>query len=180
MALRALLDASLHLYKRVCPSVGPSVRLSVGHAFVKNKGNQYFRANQCQRRFTRLARCIIASLYDSPLIHQSVSPSVCQSIGCLSHREYQHKFQLIEVENSLISQVISSSCNHSIIMRMYRWACEPCSFSLSPFTLSFSLPLPFRNSKWPRIGITSIVVFRGPAYCLYPREQNQLFLRKRQ
>ena len=27
------LDASTHLYKRVCPSVGPLVRLSVGFAF---------------------------------------------------------------------------------------------------------------------------------------------------
>ena len=30
------LDASSHLYMRVCPSVGWSVRRSVGHAFVKN------------------------------------------------------------------------------------------------------------------------------------------------
>ena len=31
------LDASSHLYKWVCPSVGPSVvRPSAGHAFVKN------------------------------------------------------------------------------------------------------------------------------------------------
>ena len=29
------LDASLHLYNRVCPSVGPSVHPSVGDAFVK-------------------------------------------------------------------------------------------------------------------------------------------------
>ena len=39
------LDASLHLYKRVCPSVGPSVRPSVRgtvcHAFVKNAGFMY-------------------------------------------------------------------------------------------------------------------------------------------
>ena len=52
------LDASSHLYERVCPSVRPSV----GHAFVKNKGNQYFRENKCQRRFTKLTRFIIASL----------------------------------------------------------------------------------------------------------------------
>ena len=39
-----------------------SVRRSVRDAFVKNKGNQYFRANKCQRRFTKLTRCIIASL----------------------------------------------------------------------------------------------------------------------
>ena len=51
------LDASSHLYNRVCPSVGPSVRRSVrpsvrpsvGLTFVKNKGIQYFRANKCQR-----------------------------------------------------------------------------------------------------------------------------------
>ena len=48
------LDASTHLYKRLCPSVrrsvGPSVRRSVRpsvdpsvrHAFIKNKGNQHF------------------------------------------------------------------------------------------------------------------------------------------
>ena len=37
------LDASTHLYKRLCPSVGPSVRPSVGpsvgHAFLKYRGN---------------------------------------------------------------------------------------------------------------------------------------------
>ena len=41
--LRNFLDASSHLYKRVCPSVGPSVDLSVRpsvcHAFVKNALN---------------------------------------------------------------------------------------------------------------------------------------------
>merc|ERR1711951_309795 len=55
------LDASSHLYKRVCPSVGPSVRPSVrrsvrwlvGDAFVKNKENHYFRANHCSKRYTR-------------------------------------------------------------------------------------------------------------------------------
>ena len=30
------LDASSHLYKSVCPSVRPSVRRSIGNAFVKN------------------------------------------------------------------------------------------------------------------------------------------------
>ena len=44
------LDKSSHLYNRVCPSVRRSVGRSVGpsfrHAFVKNKGNQYFRANK--------------------------------------------------------------------------------------------------------------------------------------
>ena len=38
--VKPFLDASSHLYKRVCPSVGPSVRPSVSryvcHAFVKN------------------------------------------------------------------------------------------------------------------------------------------------
>ena len=41
-----LLDATSHLYKRVCPSVGPSVgpsvRPSVGHAFVKIAENRAF------------------------------------------------------------------------------------------------------------------------------------------
>ena len=68
------LDASSHLYKRVCPSVGPSVRWSVGlsvrHAFVKNKGNENFWANKCQGRFTRLTRCI------SPSVCQTITPSV--------------------------------------------------------------------------------------------------------
>ena len=81
-------------YERVCPSIRPFVH----PGFIKNKGNQYLRANKCQRRFTRLTRCIIVSLLDIPLVHQSVSPSVC-----LSHREYQREFQLMD------SQVISSS-----------------------------------------------------------------------
>ena len=51
------LDASSHLYKRLCLSIRRSVRPSVGHAFVKNEGNQYFRANK--RRFTRLTRCMM-------------------------------------------------------------------------------------------------------------------------
>ena len=59
------LDASSHLYNRTCPSVGPSVgpsvrrlvRPSVGDAFVKNKGNHYFRANNCRRRYTRQISC---------------------------------------------------------------------------------------------------------------------------
>ena len=42
------LDASLHLYMRVCPSIRRSVRRSIRrsvcHAFVKNKENQRFRA----------------------------------------------------------------------------------------------------------------------------------------
>ena len=56
------LDASSHLYMRSCPSVGPSVGWSVGHAFVKNKVYQYIRANNCYRRSTRFTRCILASL----------------------------------------------------------------------------------------------------------------------
>ena len=40
------LDASSHLYKRVCPSVRqsvrPSVRRSVRNAFVKSDKNEYF------------------------------------------------------------------------------------------------------------------------------------------
>ena len=40
------LDASSHLYNRVCPSV----RRLVGQAFVKNKEIQYFWANSWQRK----------------------------------------------------------------------------------------------------------------------------------
>ena len=60
------LDASSHLYKRVCPSVRrsvrPSVRPSVGHAFVKNKGNQHFWAKYCHRRYIRPSLCIFTTL----------------------------------------------------------------------------------------------------------------------
>ena len=98
------------------PSVRLSVRPSVGHACVKNKENQYFRANKCQRRFLSLTRWMIASLYDSPLVHQSVSPSV---------RKHEREFQLMLVEKSLNFQVISSPCNHSIIMRTHRWPYGP-------------------------------------------------------
>ena len=46
---------------RLCPSVGPSVRplvgWLVGDAFVKNKENQYFRANDWKRRCTRQISC---------------------------------------------------------------------------------------------------------------------------
>ena len=38
----SFLDASSHLSNRICPSVRRSVDPSVRHAFVKNKGNQYF------------------------------------------------------------------------------------------------------------------------------------------
>ena len=55
------LDASSHLYNRACPSDGPSVgrsvRPSVGDAFVKNKGNHCFPANNCRRRYTRQISC---------------------------------------------------------------------------------------------------------------------------
>ena len=48
------LDASTHLYKRLCPSVrpsvgpsvGPSVRPSVGHAFLKYRGNRVLRTTK--------------------------------------------------------------------------------------------------------------------------------------
>ena len=100
-------------YKRVCPSV----RRSVCHAFIKNEVNEHFWANKCPRRFTRLTRCIIVSVS----VHQSVSPSVR-----LSHREYQHEYQLMEVEKNLNSQVISSLFDHSIIMRTHRWLYGPC------------------------------------------------------
>ena len=42
--------------------VGPSGWPAVSHAFVKNKGNQYLRANKRQIRYTRLTRCILATL----------------------------------------------------------------------------------------------------------------------
>ncbi len=55
------LDASSHLYMRICPSVHRSVRRSVGpwvgHAFVENKEYPYFRANNCSRRYTRRISC---------------------------------------------------------------------------------------------------------------------------
>ena len=41
------LDASLHLYKRACPSVGPSLRACVRHAFAEKRENRYFRPNEC-------------------------------------------------------------------------------------------------------------------------------------
>ena len=54
---KSFLNASSHLYNRVCPSirlsVGLSVRLSVGDAFVKNKENQWFRVYDCKRKYTR-------------------------------------------------------------------------------------------------------------------------------
>ncbi len=59
--LVSFLDASSHLYKRACtsvrPSVGRSVRRSVGHAFVKNKENHYIQANNCRSRYTRQISC---------------------------------------------------------------------------------------------------------------------------
>ena len=47
------LDASSHLYKRVCPSVGRSVRRSVCHAFVKNAWNWEFYIQKWSRRHTK-------------------------------------------------------------------------------------------------------------------------------
>ena len=48
VCIRRFLDASSHLYNRVCPSVAPSVRRLVGDALVKIKENHYFRANNCR------------------------------------------------------------------------------------------------------------------------------------
>ena len=61
----SFLVATKRLYKRVCPSVGPSVRWSVGpsvrpsvgDALVINKENQYFQANDCKGRHTRQISC---------------------------------------------------------------------------------------------------------------------------
>ena len=47
----------ISIWGSVRPSVGPSVRRSVGDAFVKNKENHYFRANNCSRRYTRRISC---------------------------------------------------------------------------------------------------------------------------
>ena len=47
------LDASSHLYKRVCPSVGPSVGPSVCHAFVKNAWNWEFYVQKWSWRHTK-------------------------------------------------------------------------------------------------------------------------------
>ena len=57
--------ATKRLYKSVCPSVGRSVRPSVGpsvgpsvsDAFVKNKENHYFQANNCSRRYNGQISC---------------------------------------------------------------------------------------------------------------------------
>ena len=47
LSVSVFLDASSHLYKRVCPSVGPSVRWSFGNAFVSagrdELANDFFR-----------------------------------------------------------------------------------------------------------------------------------------
>ena len=42
----SFLDASSHLYKRVCPSVGPSVGPSIGHKRVEIMKNAYFEQNK--------------------------------------------------------------------------------------------------------------------------------------
>ena len=79
LALWALfLDASSHLYMRVCPSVGPSVRPSVGplvgHAFVKNKGNQHFRATYCHRMYIRPSWSFLYIKFSiSCIFHKSVT-----------------------------------------------------------------------------------------------------------
>ena len=72
----------------VRPSVGllvsRSVRRLVGHAFVKNKGNQYFWANIWQRKYTRFTRCI--SIFIGRLsLHRSVSPFISLSIKSRHH-----------------------------------------------------------------------------------------------
>ena len=64
------LDASSHLYKRVCPSVGwsvgPSVRQSVGpsvdHAFVKIAENGVMQDEDASYVIKGLVRCVLTSL----------------------------------------------------------------------------------------------------------------------
>ena len=86
------LDAFSHFYNRVCPSVGPSVGLSVrpsvGDAFFKNNQNQCFfnNWNPGKAKKTQIIS-LDASLHLYKRVSLSVGQSVCQSDNRLSARQ---------------------------------------------------------------------------------------------
>ena len=73
MQASEFLDASSHLYKRVCPSVGPSIGRSVGNAFfftfIKPRKTS-------QRIILSLPKWIAIISYTLPSIGPSIVPSV--------------------------------------------------------------------------------------------------------
>ena len=121
----------------VRPSVGPSVRWSVrrwvGHAFVKNKENQYFWVNSWQSKYTRLIRSIMSIFMIWSI--RSVSPAISLSSFC------KYEYQQIEARVSEEYHRIKSTYNHSIIMRTHRWPYGPCCvfIQLSPLVVSESV-----------------------------------------
>ena len=71
-------------------------------------------------------------MHDSISIRQSIGPSVCQSIGPSVTPWTSTWISIMQVKKNLNSQVISWSCNHSIIMRTHHWPYGPCFHQMRP------------------------------------------------
>ena len=98
----------------VCWLVGPSSKTR-GIIILANK------CKRCKRWHFRLTRCILASLLSSPSICWSVSPLICLS------RFHWYPFQQVRARGSQEEcDIITSSCSHSISMRMHRWSYGTC------------------------------------------------------
>ena len=72
-SLVPFLDASSHLYKRVCPSVGPSVRRSVRNAFVKSGEMKYLQPKKYGE--THLMFDLRSRISMTGYVRRSVCPS---------------------------------------------------------------------------------------------------------
>ena len=95
-------------------------------------------------------------MHHSISIRQSIDLSVCQfislsvhqSVSLSVHQSVCHTVNInMEVEKNLNSQVISSSFNHSIIMRTHRWPYGPCLVATEPFCQLHELRV-INYSQW--------------------------------
>ena len=150
----SLLDASSHLYMRVCPSVGPSVRPSVrpsvGRSVTlssKNKGNQQFRAKYCHRRYIRPSWCIFATLQDGPSVFQSIDLSVTHPAISIWTSQSQSRSRIISCNHI----TIQSLCHHedaSLALWALFFHCQLLNI------ISFAYACLFKQEQVPIIHLT--------------------------
>ena len=90
----SFLDASLHLYNRVCQSVGPSIGPSVGPSITLSSKTREIHISELKNAKGGISSCLdVSPLQDGLPIHRSVSQLIC-----LSHiREYQ--FQQVKARD---------------------------------------------------------------------------------
>ena len=122
-AVFSFLDASSHLYIRVCPSVGPSVgpsvRRSVRHAFVKNRENRCFQQMK-PREGHKKGRAYLKW-------HPRISIRGCPSVGPSQFHNSQWKSTFFN--KSKQSKACHESHHHAITssnQRTHRWPYGPC------------------------------------------------------